>query len=671
MSTLNSNFSLHRSATHKAITAVTQAYRPDIDGLRAIAVLSVVAFHAFPNFILGGFVGVDVFFVISGYLITRILLASASGGRMDLADFYRRRVRRILPSLLVVLTACAITAWFVMLSDEFKQMGRHLLGGTLFASNAVLWQESGYFDRPAEAKPLLHLWSLGIEEQFYIVFPLVLLACLRWRLRVGRVMLVLGAISLACCIALTSVDRIASFYSPLTRFWELLAGGLLANWAGNAKIALAQTSARGSRRNQRDNLLSLVGAALISVSILTYDGAMAYPGKWAILPVAGTVLVIAAGPSALLNRSVLSMSWLAGIGRVSYPLYLWHWPLLKFLSITQGELSSVRWRVGIIGLSFVLAWLTYRFVERPVRLQARAVLLPLLLLGGIGVFGFGAASGFIAPRQHAAKLERIVNATTDWQFPSPNFPPILFEANRFFRQSSGRDRTTLFIGDSNIEQYAPRLNAVLLANAARANSVVFATHGGCLPIPGFQTAVFACAPRLESALRYAQRPEVDTVVIGGYWPSLPDGPPRAKALQALKDMLSKLTRTKRVFLLLTIPGGREFDPRNMFRGSRWTQLEPQPNPAEFSLGRFIAAEGDLLHALSAIGQATGAVVIDPIPFLCNQLTCDVLDPHGEPLYMDEHHMRPFQVLRDATYIDQTVRPAGTIADWREPRIAPQ
>jgi peptidoglycan/LPS O-acetylase OafA/YrhL len=671
MSTLNSELSLPQGAADRAATAVTQAYRPDIDGIRAVAVLAVVGFHAFPNFILGGFVGVDVFFVISGYLITNMLLASARSGGIDLRDFYRRRVRRILPALLVVLTACAIAAWLVLLSDEFKQLGRHLLGGTLFASNAVLWQESGYFDRPSEAKPLLHLWSLGIEEQFYIVFPLVLLACLRWRLREGRVMLAMAVASLACCIALTGTDRIGSFYSPLTRFWELLAGSLLAYMAGHAAIARPHTSGERSRRGRRDNLVSVTGAALMGASMLTYDGAMAYPGMWAVLPVAGTALLIAAGPGALLNRRVLSMPWLVGIGRISYPLYLWHWPLLKFLSITQGELSSAQWRIGMIGLSFVLAWLTYRFIERPIRQQARAVTVPLLLLGAVGMFGFGAASGLIAPRQHAADLERIVNATTDWQFPSPAFPPILYEANRFFQQRTGRDQTTLFIGDSNVEQYAPRINAVLRADAARANSVVFATHGGCLPIPGRQIAAFACAQRLESALRYAQRPEVDTVVIGGYWPSLDSGPARAEALQALADMIAQLSRSKRVFLLLSIPGGPEFDPRNMFRGSRWTQLQPNRDPAPFPLGPFIAEQGDLLRALSTIGQAHGAAVIDPIPSLCDRLTCNVLDPDGQPVYLDEHHMRPFHALRNATYIDQTVRPADAASRPRAPRPAPQ
>lgn len=671
MATLNSELSLQQGAADRAATAVTQAYRPDIDGIRAVAVLAVVGFHAFPNFILGGFVGVDVFFVISGYLITKMLLASARGGGIDLRDFYRRRVRRILPALLVVLTACAIAAWLVLLSDEFKQLGRHLLGGTLFASNAVLWQESGYFDRPSEAKPLLHLWSLGIEEQFYIVFPLVLLACLRWRLREGRVMLAMAVVSLACCIVLTGTDRIGAFYSPLTRFWELLAGSLLAYWAGHAAIARPHACGGRSWRSQRDSLVSVTGAALMGVSMLTYDGAMAYPGMWAVLPVAGTALLIAAGPGALLNRRVLSMSWLVGIGRISYPLYLWHWPLLKFLSITQGELSSAQWRIGIIGLSFVLAWLTYRFIESPIRRQAQAVTLPLWLLGAIGVFGLGAASGLIAPRQHAADLERIVNATTDWQFPSPDFPPILYEANRFFQQRTGRDQTTLFIGDSNVEQYAPRINAVLRANREQANSVVFATHGGCLPIPGRQSASFACAPRLESALRYAKRPEVDTVVIGGYWPSLDNGPPRAEALRALADMIAQLSRSKRVFLLLSIPGGPEFDPRNMFRGSRWTQLQPNQDPAPFPLGPFIAEQGDLLRALSAIGQANGAAVIDPIPSLCNRLTCNVLDPDGQPVYLDEHHMRPFHALRNATYIDQTVHPAGAASGPAAPRPAPQ
>lgn len=669
MSALNSVLSLNRKASSAAAAAATQPYRPDIDGMRAVAVLAVVGYHAFPNFILGGFVGVDVFFVISGYLITRILLASSRSGGIDLTDFYRRRVRRILPALIVVLTVCACVAWFVMLSDEFKQMGRHLVGGSLFASNAVLWHESGYFDRPAEAKPLLHLWSLGIEEQFYIVFPLVLMACVRWRKREGRVMLVAALTSLTCCVALTSIDRIGSFYSPLTRFWELLAGGLLAHIASNARPSLPGRPGWDGDRSQRNNIASVIGAALIGASMLAYDGAMAFPGIRAVVPVAGTVLLIAAGPRALLNRSILSLPVLVGVGRISYPLYLWHWPLLKFLSITQGELSSAQWRIGIICISFALAWLTYLFIERPVRSQERAVTTLLLLLGGIAVFGFGAASGLIAPRQHAANLERIVNAATDWQFPSPDFPPFLYEANRFFQQRTARAETTLFIGDSNVEQYAPRINAVLRANAAVANSVVIATHGGCLPIPGFQSASFACAPRLESALRYAQRPEVDTVVIGGYWPSLPKGPYRANALQSLADMIAQLTRNKRVFLLLSIPGGPEFDPRNMFEGSRWTQLVPKPNPTLFPLDRFMAEQGDLLHALSTIGKTRGAEVIDPIPYLCERQTCNVLDPMGSPLYMDEHHLRPLQALRIATFIDQTVRPAKTPTGWQEPSPA--
>lgn len=656
MSVANSAFSLRKDTSRTTAPATTQPYRPDIDGLRAIAVLAVVGYHAFPNFILGGFVGVDVFFVISGYLITRTLLASSRSGGIDLADFYRRRVRRIIPALLVVLSACASVGWYVMLSDEFKQLGRHLVGGSLFASNAVLWQESGYFDRPAEAKPLLHLWSLGIEEQFYIVFPLVLWACLRWRLRQLRILLAGALVSLAACIALTSADRVSAFYSPLTRFWELLAGGVLASVVSNRAPDFWRAAGSPVYRSSRQHLASVLGAALIGGSMLTYGGAMNFPGFSAVVPVAGTVLIIAAGPGGLLNRAMLSQRVLVSVGRISYPLYLWHWPLLKFLSIIKGVLINAQWRIGIVCLSFVVAWLTYRFVERPVRWRPRAVALLLLFLAGIAVFGFGAASGFIAPRQHAQNLERIVNAASDWQFPSPDFPPLFYEGNRFFHQRTGRNETTLFIGDSNVEQYAARINSVLRANYSQANSVVIATRGGCLPIPGFLSDSFPCAPRLDAALRYAQRPEVDTVVIGGYWPSMPNGPYRATALQAIAGMIAQLTPTKRVFLLLSIPGGPEFDPRNMFEGSRWTQLAPKPTPTLFPLSRFRAEHGELLNALSTIGKTHGATVIDPIPFLCDPVTCNVLDPEGSPLYMDEHHIRPSQALRSATFIDQTLRP---------------
>ena len=203
-------------------------YRPDIDGLRAIAVLSVVAFHAFPNWIRGGFIGVDVFFVISGYLISTIIFENLDSGTFSFAEFYARRVKRIFPALLLVLTASYAFGWFALFADEYKQLGKHIAAGAGFVSNIVLWNEAGYFDSSAETKPLLHLWSLGIEEQFYVVWPLLLWLAWKQKFDLLTITIIVALVSFFLNINGVKEDTVATFYSPQTRFWELLCGSLLA-----------------------------------------------------------------------------------------------------------------------------------------------------------------------------------------------------------------------------------------------------------------------------------------------------------------------------------------------------------------------------------------------------------------------------------------------------------
>ena len=203
-------------------------YRPDIDGLRAVAVLSVVVFHAFPTLLKGGFIGVDVFFVISGFLISTIILKSLNNGTFSFREFYGRRVRRIFPALTIVLFSSLTLGWFGLLSDELNQLGKHVAAGAGFVSNLVLWSEVGYFDSSANSKPLLHLWSLGVEEQFYIVWPLLLWSAWKLRINVLLVTLLIAGSSFLLSLNKVGYDITAAFYSPQTRFWELLAGSLLA-----------------------------------------------------------------------------------------------------------------------------------------------------------------------------------------------------------------------------------------------------------------------------------------------------------------------------------------------------------------------------------------------------------------------------------------------------------
>ncbi|MEO8275764.1 MAG: acyltransferase family protein [Thermoanaerobaculia bacterium] len=350
-----------------ASTSGKAAYRPDIDGLRAIAVLAVLAFHAFPDRVPGGFVGVDVFFVISGYLISRILLSDLERGSFSLRTFYARRVRRIFPALLVVLAACWIFAWFALFPDEFQQLGKHVAAGAAFASNLTLWRETGYFDNAAETKPLLHLWSLGIEEQFYIFWPLLIYGArrLRWNALIFLPLLALSSF----LINVVGLDRYptATFYSPASRAWELAIGGILAALAAKRIDLFAGPWFGSSRSRVGRNLFSGAGLALLLLSMVWINEGRPFPGWWALAPTIGAALVLAAGVEAWPNRSLLSSRPLVWIGWISYPLYLWHWPLLSFARIVTSEEPSLEVRVVALALSFGLATLTYRWVEKPIR----------------------------------------------------------------------------------------------------------------------------------------------------------------------------------------------------------------------------------------------------------------------------------------------------------------
>lgn len=339
-------------------------YRPDIDGLRAFAVMSVVVFHAFPTLLPGGFVGVDVFFVISGFLISGIMFTSLNAERFAFLDFYARRVNRIFPALMVVLVATFAFAWGTLFSDELDQLGNHLLRAVAFLSNFILWHESGYFDNAAETKPLLHLWSLAIEEQFYIVWPCMV--WLLWRFKAARVYVIalLALASFAWNVYQSQHDLTHDFYSPLTRFWELLSGALLAYGTFNKQASQLEV---GDMWVRTTNLRAGMGAALLLCAVLLIDDTRKFPGAWALLPVLGATLLISAGPNAWANRTVFSWPAMVWLGTISYPLYLWHWPVFSFARIVVGETPPVWLRSMLLLVSVLMAWVTYRLIEKPVR----------------------------------------------------------------------------------------------------------------------------------------------------------------------------------------------------------------------------------------------------------------------------------------------------------------
>jgi len=358
--------------------------------MRGIAVLIVVLFHAFPKALSGGFIGVDIFFVISGYLISTILMGEFDSRSFTYANFYARRARRIFPALILVLAATLAFGWIALFPDELKLLGKHVVGGAAFLSNVFLWFEVGYFDTAAETKPLLHLWSLGIEEQFYIFWPILL--AMAFKLRANVFWLTLGLLLVSFGVNVGGIEQYpsATFYSIASRAWELSIGALLACLSlGRGPAALVAMV--DGRNVARRNALSVAGLALIVAACLLVRGGKGFPGWWALLPTFGAAALIAAGPQAWVNRVILSNGALVWVGLISYPLYLWHWPLLSFAQIIESGEPALRIRIAAVVAAVVLAWLTYRLVEQPIRRQRRhgaqlAIVLALLVaaLGGFG-----------------------------------------------------------------------------------------------------------------------------------------------------------------------------------------------------------------------------------------------------------------------------------------------
>jgi peptidoglycan/LPS O-acetylase OafA/YrhL len=360
------------------------SYRPDVDGLRAIAVAGVVAYHNFPKTAHGGFIGVDIFFVISGFLITSILAREIDAGGIGFVGFYARRARRIFPALAVVLLATLVLGTVLLTPEAYRALGLQTAAGAASASNLLLWAQAGYFDDEAATKPLLHLWSLGIEEQFYLSWPLALALCARVRIPLVALAGFALAASFALNLYLVERDPVADFYLVFSRIWELLIGGILALMAARRSRGVDPASP----------WLSIVGAALIVASFLWIGPLQAFPGWRALGPTLGTALLIAAPPTLAINRLALARAPMVALGKISYPLYLWHWPLLTLARIREGGTISLAERWVLIALSVGLAYATYVHIERPIRLGAArrrltgAVAVAILALGAIGLYDY-------------------------------------------------------------------------------------------------------------------------------------------------------------------------------------------------------------------------------------------------------------------------------------------
>jgi len=645
-------------------------YRPDIDGLRAVAVGLVVLFHAWPKWLRSGFIGVDVFFVISGFLITSIILKDLKRREFTIRGFYVRRIRRIFPALITVVLATLAFGWYVLLRQEFNQLGKHIAAAAAFLSNLVLWSEAGYWDNESVTKPLLHLWSLGVEEQFYLVWPVMLALCFRVRFGILAFLALTLTGSFLYGLYATFNHPAEAYFSPVSRFWELASGGL---------VAYAMT-----KRNPllpMPWLVSAIGLVLLALGAVFIKGQADFPGAWALLPVLGTCALIAAGNTSFINRRLLGNRLMVKIGLVSYPFYLWHWPLLSFGYIIEGEKPHPAMKAALVLAALALAFLTYHLIERPVQKapnRRRAIQGLVVAMACFGVLGMMVNSGLLHERMQATGVARYMGALNDLGFPDPAMKPLRYHGS-LFQQLAGQGRgTTVLIGDSVMEQYAPLVSEGLRDARFDRSSVIFATQGGCPPIEGAvrlpRLRYPTCTTSVGDAYRLAASKDVDTVVIAASWygyfadwqvdvqmpvgDSLQTFPARTAqqaAYATLEQSIARLVGAgKRVYLILQPPSGNLFDPRSMITGSRFGEMKPRTDMEPFRVDRFYKDNAAPRQRLLQIARATGAIPIDPVDTICKDGICPTVNTAGEPIYTDPVHMRPFYVRSKVRYLDQAL-----------------
>lgn len=618
------------------ISAKSPKYRADIDGLRAIAVLLVLGFHAFPNQIKSGYIGVDIFFVISGFLITGVVLGRFETQTFSFLEFYSRRILRIFPALLLVILVSYIFGWYSLLPDEYLQLGKHIAAGAGFISNFILWKENGYFDNAVETKPLLHLWSLSIEEQFYFFWPLVLWGL--WKAKLSQMKATCALITLSFLFNIASIhkDPVATFFLPLTRFWEILIGAMLACPAHSFRYTHKRESQIGA------NFKASLGCILIGLALYFSVNRQTFPGWLALFPTLGTACIIQAGPISWLSRNILCHRLMVGFGLISFPLYLWHWPLLCFARIINGEVPSRNFRIAALVLSIVLAWLTYRFIERPVRLSSTpskkpfALSFAMLLLGLIGFHTFqNRGLDFRRFAQPKEVLGGDIGQNDFYSYLNNHFHPCapddirksapLYEGLlRCHMSRANKNIDIAILGDSHAEHLF-----IGLAEQIKTKNIAFYTQSD-LPVYSNN--------RFSRILEYViENKDIKTVILNSFWQSNLGNISSNRKLQVdFRRTVSELLKSgKKVFLTDGVPFFNVDAKRCKFR--RRFSSDHEFN-CLMNSSYFYQTYYNYIDFLESLTQLSPQVkLLNTTKFLCDHKFCNMSNGQ-EILFRDSGHL---------------------------------
>ncbi|MET0364215.1 MAG: acyltransferase family protein [Sphingobium sp.] len=634
-------------------------YRADVDGLRAVAVVAVILFHAELAPFSGGFVGVDIFFVISGYLITGVIMGDLDRGAFSFRHFYTSRIRRLFPALFAMIAATMAVGLFLLLPRDLASLGRNVAGTTLFLSNVFFWEQAGYFDGDAHYKPLLHTWSLAVEEQFYIVYPLMLVLLRRWLpVRVRSVILAVAIASFAASVVMMQFDPSGAFYLTPFRMWELLLGALLAlrvvpmlpgRWAEAA---------------------SLGGAALIVGAIALFSDRTPFPGASALVPCIGAALIVHAGAGEgrpLVNR-LLACRPLVLIGLMSYSIYLWHWPIFVYVRYYAiEELTTVQ---SLLVLLFCLGVgaLSWRFIEQPFRRAGKFRLhMPVFRWASIAMVASIFAGGAIyaakgLPDRFPEQTQRLSSYALSMNPESDICARVDLQLEANSPCTIGRrDQARLFLwGDS----HAGALFGAMEELAKEGQSSLYGATPRCPPLLGLGTDT-ACIAANRRKLDYVlTHPEIHTVILVARWSLYLEG----RLVEGTAETNDNLPH-------LIDAAGQEYEPfsrdaqrhfrsafyslvkRLLVSGKRVVLVYPVPetgydipstlarissqggDPARFTIARTIYDKRQLqaLSLLDQLGRQRGLRRVYPEDALCNGTGC-LTSVHGQPLYFDSHHL---------------------------------
>ena len=638
-------------------------YRAEIDGLRALAVVPVILFHAGFEVFRGGFIGVDIFFVISGYLITTILVEDIENNRFSIISFYERRARRILPALLFVILVCILFAWMWMLPSQMKDFSRSLVAVILFISNVLFWRESGYFAAAADEKPLLHTWSLAVEEQYYLLFPIFLFLAWRFgRNKVFWMIIIFAIISLILSEWGWRNEPTANFYLAPTRAWELLSGSITAFIVHKRGV-------------QSSNLLSLLGLTAIIFSIFAFSETTPFPSVYSLVPVIAVVLLILFAGKETFVAKLLSTKIFVWGGLISYSAYLWHQPLFAFARIKEFGEPELGLMLFLIFACIFLGFFSWKFVEQPFRDQKKVskyqlflsltTISSLIILFGLYTNynkGFGSR---ISMSLNNKFIKAIVN---EWHFSNYPEPQLLVKNNTGYHVFGAADKKkdiVLLVGDSHSYQYWNAFNKLLESEPEQFDKKMLMVKSA--DILGLNQLVLPENTKTV-VLSYFWSLELNNSSVNTYIRCCGNGPggvagaknvPLSKSeldsyyfifQKSLKKLLSQGLK---VYIVLDNPFGEELNPKSLVDinlgfgvSIELTNFALKELDREEAITRTEPARSRLLD----IAKNLGVEIIDPINYLCNQVHCPKYSEKGYLLYKDYDHLSLEAIKNNTSYI---------------------